>query len=190
MGALMVFPRAGRKQTGTGPAAGTMQNVTEHASEPHLSTAGLADPADARPRRSLRALRLRRGLALLLIFGLGAGNLAAGLAAGPFSQAGARAAGYGPYNLFVGALFIALGLLAAVARWSPAFWLAAALAAGDAFYTVVLVSRQQGAGDLGVRIAGLVLRLIVLVPLIAGGAGATRTLLRARPAETPTGETP
>lgn len=155
----------------------------------------------------LRRARWRLGIALALVFGLALANLIVGLAAGaPFNNslarelAGSSATG-ARFLTLAGAVFFALGLIAVLGRRSPgAFYLAAVLFAGVTFKQVVDVAaaaRQGGGGDGDaalVNTAGLLLRLVVFVPLIAGGAGALKRLQTTRPdapatAATTVGET-
>ena len=130
--------------------------------------------------KAIRAARWRFGIAVALVLGLALVNLAVGVLASALGNAAARdlVGGTGSGHITVlaaGGVFLALGLIALVGRWPGAFWLAAALFIGVTFKQVVDVARQSDENTL-VNTAGLLLRLIVFVPLIAGGAGALARL--------------
>jgi len=108
----------------------------------------------------------------VLVFGLALVNLSLGLAGG-LGVTAMQSLEIGYDVALVGGRYLALGVLAWRRRWTPAFWLAAGLFALEGFAQVVGVVRQNSP-SLFAQLAGLLLRLVVLVPLIAWGAAATR----------------
>jgi predicted permease len=127
-----------------------------------------------------RTARWRLWIALLLVLGLGQINFFVGLAGllgSTVVRQMVQQAGYGVLNVAAGALLLGLGGIA-LALWrrnSRAARLAFYLAAG--VFTLVSGAEVIGIarGDdenAAARITGVLLRLLVFVPLIAGGASA------------------
>jgi len=127
-----------------------------------------------------RTARWRLWIALLLVLGLGLVNLLVGLAGllgSTAVRAAGRQAGYGSLNVVVGVLLLGLGSVA-LTRWrrdgraaALAFYLATGVFTLLSGYQVIAVARG-GNKDALTDVAGLLLRLLVFVPLIAGGASA------------------
>ena len=142
-----------------------------------MKTMTMTDSNDAAPPAA-RPGRWRPWLALLLVVGLGLINLLFGLA-GLGGSAAVRQAGFGVLNVAAGALLLGLGVAALTRRRRNA-----RLAALTLFVAAGIFVLQSGAEVIDVarggdenaqtRIAGLLLRLLVFVPLIAGGAASVR----------------
>lgn len=128
-----------------------------------------------------RSARWRLWVALLLVLGLGFINLIVGLA-GLLGSAPARHAGFGILNAAAGAMLLGFGAhaLAWRRRGAPpalSFYLAAAVFALVSGAEVIAVARG-GDENAATRIAGVLVRLLVFVPLITGGASAAAALVR------------
>jgi hypothetical protein len=132
--------------------------------------------ADATAPAAERTTRWRLWIALLLVLGLGFLNLIVGLA-GLRGIALVRHAGFGILNAAAGALLLGLGTVVLV------YWRRKVRAARLAFYLAagvftlvsgaeVIVIARGGDENAAARITGVLLRLLVFVPLIAGGASA------------------
>ncbi len=135
------------------------------------------DDANATAPAAERTARWRLWIALLLVLGLGAINLIVGLA-GLRGIASVRHAGFGSLNATAGALLLGLGIVALAVRRRGAdraarlaFYFAAGVFTLVSGAEVIAVARG-GDENAGARITGVLLRLLVFVPLIAGGANA------------------